>query len=68
MALEIDTKSCKSYSYHNYLVDFVRQELGRGSWGTFSKSANLYMIHANYPKHKTTVIDMSAGGYAEYVD
>jgi GLPGLI family protein len=70
MMLEIGNKSCKFYSYHNYLVDSIRKISDRSTWMLYKSTPNKYTVYINYPENKTTVIDNAKGTlkYFEYIE
>jgi Protein of unknown function (Porph_ging). len=70
MMLEIGNKSCKFYSYYNYIIDSIRSNSDRGTWMLYKPTDNLYNLYINYPTNKVTVIDLAVGAfnYFEYVE
>jgi GLPGLI family protein len=70
MMLEIGAKSCKFYSYPNYVIDSIRKTLPQGTWSEFKKTRNLFTVYVNYPENKTTFIDHARGGsgLCEYIE
>ena len=70
MMLEIGNKSCKFYSYHNYIVDSIRSNSDRGTWMLYKSTDNSYNLYINYPANKVTVTDNAMGtmSHFEYME